>query len=106
MKIVVVSPHPDDESLGAGGFILKQKLIGNKVYWINMTDADEQHGWSAEFIRKRRQQIESVSAFYDFDGVYNLKFLPSSLENIDKIAYALQMKKSEIFVEVEKYESI
>ena len=84
MKIVVVSPHPDDESLGAGGFILKQKLIGNKVYWINMTDADEQHGWSAEFIRKRRQQIESVSAFYDFDGVYNLKFLPSSLENIDK----------------------
>ena len=29
-----------------------------------------------------------------------------SLENIDKIAYALQMKKSEIFVEVEKYESI
>lgn len=29
-----------------------------------------------------------------------------SLENIDKIAQALQMKKSELFVEVEQYESV
>lgn len=29
-----------------------------------------------------------------------------SLENIDKIAHALQVKKSELFVEVEKYESV
>lgn len=29
-----------------------------------------------------------------------------SLENIDKIAHALQVKKSELFVEVEKHESI
>ncbi|WP_283684394.1 helix-turn-helix domain-containing protein [Parablautia sp. Marseille-Q6255] len=29
-----------------------------------------------------------------------------SLENIDKIAHALQVKKSELFIEVEQYESI
>lgn len=29
-----------------------------------------------------------------------------SLENIDKIAFALQVKKSELFVEVEQYEGI
>lgn len=29
-----------------------------------------------------------------------------SLENIDKIAHALQVKKSELFGEVEQYESI
>ena len=29
-----------------------------------------------------------------------------SLENIDKIAHALQVKKSELFVKVEQYESI
>ena len=29
-----------------------------------------------------------------------------SLENIDKIAHALQVKKSELFIEVEKYEGI
>ena len=30
----------------------------------------------------------------------------ASLENIDKIAHALQMKKSELFIEVEQYEGI
>ncbi|MCI6888444.1 MAG: helix-turn-helix domain-containing protein [Lachnospiraceae bacterium] len=29
-----------------------------------------------------------------------------SLENIDKIAHALQVKKSELFVEVEQYEGV
>ena len=29
-----------------------------------------------------------------------------SLENIDKIAHALQVKKSELFIEVEQYEGI
>ena len=29
-----------------------------------------------------------------------------SLENIEKIAHALQMKKSELFIEVEQYEGI
>lgn len=29
-----------------------------------------------------------------------------SLENIDKIVHALQMKKSELFIEVEQYEGI
>ena len=29
-----------------------------------------------------------------------------SLENIEKIAHALQVKKSELFIEVEQYESI
>ena len=84
MKIVVVSPHPDDETLGAGGFILKQKMMGNKVYWINMTDVDQVHGWNAEFMEKRKCQIEKVRELYNFDGFYNLKFLPCSLENTDK----------------------
>ena len=29
-----------------------------------------------------------------------------SLENVDKIAHALQVKKSELFIEVEQYEGI
>lgn len=29
-----------------------------------------------------------------------------SLENIDKIAHALQVKKSELFIEVEQYEGV
>ncbi|MCI8314828.1 MAG: PIG-L family deacetylase [Lachnospiraceae bacterium] len=40
MKIMVISPHPDDETLGAGGSLLKLKHLGNKIYWLNITDAN------------------------------------------------------------------
>ncbi|MDK2978412.1 MAG: GlcNAc-PI de-N-acetylase [Bacteroidales bacterium] len=35
--ILIVAPHPDDETLGAGGYILKQKQLGNRVIVLNMT---------------------------------------------------------------------
>lgn len=84
LRIVVVSPHPDDETLGAGGFILKQKQLGNEVYWINMTDVDEKYGWDSEYVNNRRKQINDVCNFYKFNNFYNLKFIPSKLENTDK----------------------
>ena len=37
-KILVVTPHPDDETLGAGGSLMKLKDAGNQVYWLNITD--------------------------------------------------------------------
>ncbi len=84
MKIVVVSPHPDDESLGAGGFIIKHKKAGDQVFWINITDVEENQGWDNSFVKRRRQQIEQVCVYYKFDGFYNLKFQPATLENVDK----------------------
>lgn len=35
---LVFSPHPDDESLGCGGIILKKKAIGATVGLVHMTD--------------------------------------------------------------------
>ena len=36
-KIVIISPHPDDECLGVGGTILKKKTEGFKVINIIIT---------------------------------------------------------------------
>ncbi len=44
MRIAVVSPHPDDETLGAGGSIFKLKDEGNEIYWVNVTDANSGGG--------------------------------------------------------------
>lgn len=84
MKIVVVSPHPDDESLGAGGFIIKHKKAGDQVFWINITDIEENQGWGNTFVKRRKQQIELICDYYRFDGFFNLKFTPTTLENINK----------------------
>lgn len=37
-RIIIFSPHPDDETLGCGGIIAKNVKEGNKVFVVFMTD--------------------------------------------------------------------
>ena len=36
-KIIIISAHPDDETLGAGGAILKHKKNGDEIHWLIVT---------------------------------------------------------------------
>lgn len=90
-KIIVVSPHPDDETFGAGGTVLKYKDHGCKAYWLNITDMKEEFGFSGRAIRKRKKEMEKASVRYKFDGFFNLQLMPTGLDTypnsfiIDKI---------------------
>lgn len=98
MNVLVVSPHPDDETIGAAGLILKHKDQGDKVFWLNVTDAETSHGWSEDFVNKRKKQIERVKAFYSFDGFFNLQFPPAELDDIKrgKIISAISVVINEV----------
>ena len=50
MNIVIISAHPDDETLGAGGTILKHKENGDKIYWIITTKMKIEDGFSKKRI--------------------------------------------------------
>ena len=39
-KILVISAHPDDETLGVGGTLLKHKSNGDQLFWLNATKID------------------------------------------------------------------
>ena len=80
MKIMVVSPHPDDETLGAGGSILKLRDLGNKICWLNITDAKTGE-YNNEFVEKRKIQIDKIINFFNFDNFINLKFSPADLND-------------------------
>ncbi|EQB87123.1 hypothetical protein M918_10805 [Clostridium sp. BL8] len=54
MNILFVSPHPDDETLGCGGTILKYKEEGHKIYWLNFTNVKQQYGFSREKVEKKK----------------------------------------------------
>lgn len=84
MNILVVSPHPDDETLGAGGTLLKEKQLGHSIFWLNITDMKEEYGWAPEKVIHRHNQIERVRNFYAFDGFYNLALPTTKLKNIDE----------------------
>ncbi|HHA19586.1 MAG TPA: PIG-L family deacetylase, partial [Methylophaga sp.] len=37
MRILTISAHPDDETLGCGGTLLKHQASGDSVYWLIVT---------------------------------------------------------------------
>lgn len=81
-KVSVVAPHPDDETLGCGGTLLKHKANGDEVHWLIVTSIQEKHGFAPEAVEARRQEIETVSSMYAFDGVYDLNFPTMQLDDI------------------------
>ena len=98
-KIIIISAHPDDETLGAGGTILKHKKNGDEVHWLIVTDVFESEGFSTERVLSRKLEIENVSKLYSFNNVYNLGYPTMKLN--DSILFELVNKISKIFQELE-----
>ena len=71
-KILVVSPHPDDEVLGCAGAILDHNKNKDKVFWLIMTGIDNSAGWSKSKIIKRESEIKKINKFFKFEKVFNL----------------------------------
>ena len=101
-KVIVIAAHPDDETLGVGGTILKHVANGDNVAWLIITRLSEQKGFSLERIRERENEIRKVSELYGFSKVYQLDFdttslSSSSLQNlIPKISNVFNEFKPEI----------
>ena len=83
-KVLVVAVHPDDETLGCGGTLLRHKANGDAVHWMIVTSIQKQYGFTDSAVEVRRQEIAAVSSIYDFDGVYELDFPTMQLDVIPK----------------------
>ena len=81
-KVLVIAPHPDDETLGCGGTILKHISCGDSVYWLIVTNVDEKHGWSKDRVESRQQEIDKVSKMFGFTKIFKLDFPTIKLEII------------------------
>jgi LmbE family N-acetylglucosaminyl deacetylase len=51
-RLLVVSPHPDDESLGAGGLIQSVLAGGGQVHVLMLTDGDN-NPWPQRYLERR-----------------------------------------------------
>jgi LmbE family N-acetylglucosaminyl deacetylase len=55
-KILAISVHPDDETLGCGGALLKHKAQGDELYCIHVTDGNE----------RQAAIIPNIKSLFDF----------------------------------------
>jgi LmbE family N-acetylglucosaminyl deacetylase len=81
-KVIIITPHPDDETLGCGGTILKHKEDGDSVHWIIVTSMLGESDFSQQLVQQRQGEIERVSGMYGFETTHNLDFPTTRLDEI------------------------
>ena len=102
MNVLVIAPHPDDETLGCGGVLLKHKNNNEHIYWLTITSAIDEKKWGKEFIKKRKLELESVKNEYGFKKSFHLEFPPAYLDTVpisdivDKISKIIKEVKPEL----------
>lgn len=97
-KVLAFAVHPDDETLGCGGTLLKHKANGDEIYWLICTSLEQTHSYYNE----RENEISQVAKLYDFDNVYNLRLKTTKVDEysvgflIDKISKIINEIKPNI----------
>jgi len=97
MRVLVISAHPDDETIGAGGTILRHIAAGDEVFWAVVTKGHTPQ-WSDEVIEKARRQVEVVGKMYGFSKIFSLGFPTVRLNTVpnSELTNALQKVVDEV----------
>ena len=82
-KVLVFSPHVDDETIGLGATLLKYKGLGNQVSLVYLTDGG---GSTSNLSRKdlidsRKREGEELKDIYGLKKVYFLNQMDGSLDS-------------------------
>lgn len=79
-RLLVLAPHPDDETLGAGGLMAATRASGGSVRVVVLTDGSRLHGKSdgeakARLIAARQAECAAATSVL---GVSELRFLDAA----------------------------
>ena len=80
-NILAVAVHPDDETLGCGGALIKHAAIGDRIHSLIVT-AMVPELFSSARIASREQEIIEVADAYGFASVHRLGFPTTRLDTL------------------------
>lgn len=78
-KILVITPHPDDEVLGCGGTIAKHSKQGDEVHICFITKAYLPQ-WSPDYINNRQEEIKKSVQILGVKNIHELNFLTAKVD--------------------------
>ena len=81
MNILAISVHPDDETLGSGGTLLKHRAAGDQLFWLIATQA-QQPQWSAEIIERKAVEVQRAAEAYKMRRTFKLGLPTARLESL------------------------
>ena len=82
--VIVVAPHPDDETLGCGGTLLRHRVEGDAVHWLIVTAMTEAAGWNNAVIAARENEIAAIGDHFGFHGTHRLDFPAAGLDVVPR----------------------
>jgi LmbE family N-acetylglucosaminyl deacetylase len=83
MKALVIAPHPDDETLGCGGTLLRHRVAGDELHWVIVTRAQSPQ-WSEDLIVRKGTEVERVAKAYDMSSVNRLALPSTRVDTLPK----------------------
>ena len=81
MNVLAIAPHPDDETLGCGGTLLKHRANGDDVSWLIVTRAEEPR-WSSAVVASKAEEIEAVARGLGIIAHRQLPFPAAALDTV------------------------
>ena len=79
-KILVIAVHPDDETLGCGGTLLKHKDKGDEINWLIATGMKESDGYDISVVKQRFKEIAKVEKLYGFTSTHTLDLSTTKID--------------------------
>ena len=79
--LLIVSPHPDDEVLGAGGLIHAWKILGRRVTVLSLTDGEAAYPQYRRLGQIRRQELKAALQVLSDDPVLIAAEVVKQFEN-------------------------
>jgi N-acetylglucosamine malate deacetylase 1 len=80
-KVLVVAPHPDDETLGCGGTLLRHRDEGDEIIWLIVTKLTIETGFSDPVRAAREIEIDAVADHYGMSSVEKLGLVTTRLDD-------------------------
>ena len=79
MRVLTISVHPDDETLGCGGALLNYAAAGDSLHWLLLT-ACQHPQYTAQQIKTQEEQVYAIERAYPFETLDWPKFPTTQLD--------------------------